>query len=182
VMRSGGELNANYLLSGTEYTRLGVGWRQYSSQAGTVLGDGRTWNVEAGTHFRVEYPNLTLRAYASNATFTNNGMSDPQIARLAPAGTDPTTFRFMPVDVRIYGLSLGAGTVVETTYTRAWRPFAEFGVTYMPGIGWGRDMHAGFAGSVAGQDVLSVVAHSISATPNTPRKTFELSVNYKWFF
>lgn len=181
AMRSGGEINANYLLSRTEYTRLGLGWQQYSTQAGTSLGSGRTWNAEAGTHFRVEYPNLTLRAYASDAAFSDKGAVDAQIARLTPAGADPATFRFMPVDSRVYGLSLGAGTVAETAYTRAWRPFAEIGVTYTPGLGWGRDMRAGAAGSVAGQDVLSVVFQSIGATANA-QKTLELGVNYKWFY
>jgi hypothetical protein len=182
AMRSGAELNLNYLPSRTEYARFGVGWQQYSSQAGTALGSGRTWNIEVGTHFRVDYPNLTLRAYASDATFTDKGTSDAQIARLVPAGTDPATFRFMPVDARVYGVSLGAGTVIDKAYTRAWRPLAEFGVTYTPGIGWGHDMRAGLAGGVAGQDVLSVQVQSISATANTPQKTFELGVNYRWFY
>jgi hypothetical protein len=182
AMRSGGGLDANYLLSRTEYARLGLGWQQYSSQAGTTLGSGRTWNAEAGTHFRSDYPNLTLRAYASDAAFNDKGASDAQIARLAPAGSDPTSFRFMPVDSRVYGVSLGAGTVIEKAYTRAWRPLAEFGVTYTPGLGWGRDMRAGFAGSIAGGDVLSVLLQSISATANTPQKTFEMGVNYRWFY
>lgn len=182
AMRSGAEANANYLLSRTEYLRAGLGWQQYSTQAGTSLGYGRSWNIEAGTHLRVEYPNLTLRTFASGAGFGDKGASDAQIARLVPDGADPSAFRFMPVSTRVYGVSLGAGTVVENTYTRAWRPFAEFGMTYTPGIGWGRDMHAGIAGSVAGQDLLSVVAQSISATPNVPRKTLELGINYKWFY
>jgi len=182
AMRSGGEINVNYLLSRTEYTRLGLGWQQYSTQAGTILGSGRTWNIEGGTHFRVEYPNLTLRAYASDATFSDKGASDAQIAKLAPADSDPATFRFMPVDARVYGVSLGAGTAVDKAYTRAWRPLAEFGVTYTRGIGWGHDTRAGFAGSVVGQDVLSVLVQNISATPNTPQNTFEVGVNYKWFY
>ncbi|MFX5522494.1 hypothetical protein ABTD78_24800, partial [Acinetobacter baumannii] len=78
--------------------------------------------------------------------------------------------------------ALGAGTVIENAYTRAWRPYAEFGLTRTSDIGWGRNLRAGVAGSVLGQDVLSVAAQSTSATPNTPQRGFELNVLYKWFY
>ncbi|MBP0600582.1 tetratricopeptide repeat protein [Herbaspirillum sp. LeCh32-8] len=180
--RYGGELNLNLLLSRTEYLRFGGGYQRYTTQAGTSLGSGRTLNLEAGTHFRVEYPNLTLRTYVSDAKFVDNGASDDQIARLVPAGNDPTGFRYMPLDSRIYGISLGAGTVVESSYTRAWRPYAEIGMTRTSDIGWGRNLRAGAAGSVIGQDVLSIAVQSTSATPNTPQRGFELSVLYKWLY
>lgn len=180
--RMGGELNLNVLLSRTEYLRLGGGYQRFTTQAGTSLGSGRTLNLEAGTHFRVEYPNLTLRTYVSDAKFVDNGASDDQIARLVPAGNDPTGFRYMPLDSRIYGIALGAGTVVENNYTRAWRPYAEIGMTRTSDIGWGRNLRAGAAGSVLGQDVLSVGVQSTSATPNTPQRGFELSVLYKWLY
>ncbi|WP_243397893.1 tetratricopeptide repeat protein [Herbaspirillum robiniae] len=180
--RSGGELNLNVQVSRTEYLRLGGGYQRYTTQAGTSLGSGRTLNIEAGTHFRVEYPNLTLRTYVSDAKFSDNGASDDQIARLVPAGNDPTNFRYMPLDSRIFGISLGAGTVVESNYTRAWRPYAEIGMTRTSDIGWGRNARAGVAGSVIGQDVLSVGVQSTSATPNTPQRGFELNVLYKWLY
>ncbi|KAF1041246.1 MAG: hypothetical protein GAK35_03442 [Herbaspirillum frisingense] len=180
--RTGGELNLNVQLSRTEYVRMGGGFQRYYTQAGTSLGSGRTVNLEAGTHFRVEYPNLTLRAYVNDARFSDYGASDDQIARLVPAGNDPTAFRYMPLDSRVWGVSLGAGTVVESNYTRAWRPFAEVGMTRTSDIGWGRNLRAGAAGSVAGQDVLSVAVQSTSATPNTPQRGFELSVLYKWLY
>jgi predicted Zn-dependent protease len=180
--RAGGELNLNVLLSRTEYLRLGGGYQRYTTQAGTSLGSGRTLNAEAGTHLRVEYPNLTLRTYVSDAKFVDRGASDDQIARLVPAGNDPTNFRYMPLDSRIYGISLGAGTVVENNYTRAWRPYAEIGLTRTSDIGWGRNLRAGAAGSVIGQDVLAIGVQSTSATPNTPQRGFELSVLYKWLY
>lgn len=180
--RSGGELSLNLQLSRTEYLRLGGGLQRYQTQIGTSLGNGRTLNAEIGTHLRVEYPNLTLRGFVTDAKYSDRGASDDQIARLVPAGTDPAGFRYMPLDTRSWGVALGAGTVVENTYTRAWRPFAEFGLTRTSDIGWGRNVRAGFAGSVVGQDVLSVDAQSTSATPNTPQRGFELNVLYKWFY
>ncbi|MFL9925599.1 tetratricopeptide repeat protein [Herbaspirillum lusitanum] len=180
--RSGGELNLNMQISRTEYLRLGGGYQRYYTQAGTALGSGRTLNVEAGTHFRVEYPNLTLRTYVSDAKFVDKGASDDQIARLAPAGSDPAGFRYMPLDSRVFGIALGAGTVAETAYTRAWRPYAEIGLTRTSDIGWGRNLRAGVAGSVIGQDVLSIGLQSTSATPNTPQRGFELGVNYRWLY
>lgn len=180
--RSGGELNLNLLLSRTEYLRLGGGLQRYSTQAGTSLGSGRTVNIEAGTHFRVEYPNLTLRTFLSDARFSDKGAFDSQIARLVPAGNDPASFRFMPLDSRVYGVAIGAGTVVEGNYSRAWRPYAEFGMTRTSDIGWGRNFRAGAAGSVIGQDVMSVSVQSTSATPNAPQRGFQLNVNYRWLY
>jgi len=180
--RSGGELNLNLQLSRTEYLRLGGGLQRYQTQSGTALGNGRTLNAEIGTHLRVEYPNLTLRGFVNDARFSDRGASDSQIARLVPAGNDPTGFRYMPLDARSWGVALGAGTVIENAYTRAWRPYAEFGLTRTSDIGWGRNLRAGVAGSVLGQDVLSVAAQSTSATPNTPQRGFELNVLYKWFY
>ncbi|MBV8625660.1 MAG: tetratricopeptide repeat protein [Herbaspirillum sp.] len=180
--RNGGELNLNLLLSRTEYLRLGGGLQQYQSQAGTSLGRGRMLNAEVGSHLRVEYPNLTLRAFVTDAKFSDYGASDDQIARLAPVGTDPTGLRYMPLDSRVWGVALGTGTVVENTYTRAWRPYAEFGMTRTSDIGWGRNLRAGLAGSVVGQDQLSIAVESTSATPNTPQRGFELNVLYKWFY
>lgn len=181
-MRRGGDLNLNYAVSHNEYLSGGVGWHQYSTQAGTTLGSGTNFNLEAGTHFRIEYPNLTLRTYVSGSNFKDKGTYDAQIARLVPPGTDPTTYRYMPVNTRVYGVSLGAGTVVDNTYSRGWRPFGEFGVTYTPDLGWGQNYRAGAQGSVIGQDVLSVQLQSISATANSPQKSFELGVNYKWLY
>lgn len=180
--RDGGELNLNVQLSRTEYLRLGGGLQRYASQAGTSLGRGRTLNAEVGTHFRVEYPNLTLRAFVNDAKFSDYGNSDSLIARLVPVGTDPAGFRYMPLDSRSWGAALGAGTVVENAYTRAWRPYAEFGMTRTSDIGWGRNLRAGIAGSVVGQDVLSIGAQSTAATPNNPQRGFELNVLYRWFY
>lgn len=181
-MRSGAELNLNYAVTHNEYLSGGIGWQQYSTQAGTRLGSGTNFNLEAGTHFRIEYPNLTLRTYVSGSNFKDRGTYDAQIARLVPLGTDPTTYRYMPVNTRVYGVSLGAGTVVDNTYTRGWRPFGEIGVTYTPDLGWGHNFRTGVQGSVIGQDVLSVQLQSISATANSPQRSFELGVNYKWFY
>ncbi|QDD67256.1 tetratricopeptide repeat protein [Herbaspirillum seropedicae] len=180
--RDGGEINLNVQLSRTEYLRLGGGLQHYASQSGTSLGRGRTLNAEVGTHFRVEYPNLTLRAFVNDAKFTDYGNSDSLIARLVPVGTDPASFRYMPLDSRSWGAALGAGTVVENAYTRAWRPYAEFGMTRTSDIGWGRNLRAGIAGSVVGQDVLSIGAQSTAATPNNPQRGFELNVLYRWFY
>lgn len=180
--RSGGELSLNLQLSRTEYLRLGGGLQRYQTQAGTALGSGRTLNAEIGTHLRVEYPNLTLRGFVNDARFSDRGASDEQIARLVPAGNDPAGLRYMPLDARSWGVALGAGTVIENAYTRAWRPYAEFGLTRTSDIGWGRNLRAGVAGSILGQDVLSIAAQSTSATPNTPQRGFELNVLYKWFY
>jgi polysaccharide biosynthesis protein PelB len=182
AMRSGLETDFTYAISRAEYARLGLGWQRYASQAGTSLGSGHNWNLELGTHLRLEYPNLTLRAFATGNRFSDNGGRDAQIAKLVPDGVDPATFRFIPAGSVTYGLGLGIGTVVENNYTRAWRPFFELGFTYNSELGTGYNVRGGIVGSVLGQDMLMLRAQRSSSTPDISSGLQEIGLNYQWFY
>ncbi len=182
AMRNGLETSVTYAMSRAEYVRLGLGWQRYATQAGTYLGSGRNWNLEAGTHLRIEYPNLTLRAYVSGGSYAESGRFDSQIARLLPAGVDPASYRYLPQDDVLFGLSLGAGTVADTRYTRGWRPFGEAGITFSRTGGTGFGLSGGMAGSLFGQDTLSLRALRTSGTPASPNGFQQIGLDYKWLY
>ena len=182
ALRSGFSSTIDYAISRSDYARAGLSAYRYASQTGTALGSGLIWNIEAGTHFRIDYPNLTLRAYATGSNFRDAGHIDAGIARLLPVAVDTATYRVLPQDDTLVGLSLGLGTVIENRYSRAWRPFAEFGTSYSRRIGSGYNARAGIAGSVLGQDVMTLRGALISGTTSAPRGTQEFNIDYQWFF
>ena len=182
ALRSGLSSTLDYAISRADYARLGVGAYRYASQTGSALGTGFTWNIEAGTHLRIEYPNLTVRAYAAGSSYRDAGHADASIATLLPAQIDPTAYRVLPQNDTLIGFSVGVGTVIENRYSRAWRPFAEIGTTYSRAIGSGYNLRAGVAGSVLGQDLMTLRGLRGSGTAASPQGTQELGVDYKWFF
>ncbi|MEB0134080.1 tetratricopeptide repeat protein [Actimicrobium sp. CCC2.4] len=182
AMRDGVESTVTYALSRAEYLRLGLAWHRYASQAGNVLGSGGNWNVEAGTHLRLEYPNITLRAFASGSAYRDRNQIDALVGNLLPAGTDLTQIRALPVNERLVGISLGLGTVIDTRYTRAWRPFAELGLTRSDVTGSGVNLRAGIAGSVLGQDLMTLRGLRSSSSAASPQGSQEIGLDYKWFF
>ncbi|EGF33372.1 hypothetical protein IMCC9480_461 [Oxalobacteraceae bacterium IMCC9480] len=182
AMRDGVESTVTYALSRAEYLRLGLAWHRYASQAGNVLGSGGNWNVEAGTHLRLEYPNITLRAFASGSAYRDRNQIDALVGNLLPAGTDLTQIRALPLNERLVGISLGLGTVIESRYTRAWRPFAELGLTRSDVTGGGDNLRAGIAGSVLGQDLMTLRGLRTSSSAASPQGSQEVGLDYKWFF
>ena len=182
AMRDGVESTVTYALSRAEYLRLGLAWHRYASQAGNVLGSGGNWNVEAGSHLRLEYPNITVRAFATGSAYRDRNQIDALVGNLLPAGTDLTQIRALPLNERLVGISLGLGTVIDTRYTRAWRPFAELGLTRSDVTGSGVNMRAGIAGSVLGQDLMTLRGLRSSSSAASPQGSQEIGLDYKWFF
>ncbi|HEY8606587.1 MAG TPA: tetratricopeptide repeat protein [Noviherbaspirillum sp.] len=182
ALRSGVTGSLGWSLSKTEFVRLGVGAHRFETQDGTPLGTGATWNAEAGTHLRIEYPNLTLRASAGGGNYSASGRSDQQILRLLPAGSDPQAYPFLPRDSTLFGLSLGIGTAVDGRYSRGWRPFADVGLTYGAESGRGLNFSGGIAGSVAGQDTLQIRLYRNAGTAASPQGFTEFGINYFWLF
>jgi len=181
-MRSGLETNVTYALTRAEYLRFGLGWQRYASQDNVTLGSGRSWNAEVGSHLRIEYPNLTLRAFVTGNSFDDDGRIDPSLARFAPSGADLAGFRVLPFGSVSYGVALGIGTVVEPRYTRALRPFFEVGVLYNRDSGRNINLSGGVAGSLLGQDVLTLRFQRNGGTPDIPRGFQEMGLNYKWLY
>ena len=182
AVRDGIDSTLIYTVSPTEYLSTTLGLRRYASQTGTALGQGRNWNLEAGTHLRIEYPNLTLRAYASGTSFSDRGAVDATLIPLIPVAANPASFRILPQSDRVVGISLAAGTVVESRYSRGLRPYAEIGLTHSTVIGNGFNLRGGVVGSVIGQDMLRVRGALVSGTSASPQGNREIGIDYRWYF
>jgi hypothetical protein len=130
----------------------------------------------------LEYPDVVVRGLISDGTYTSSGVSDAQIARFVPVGTNPVNFVFVPVSSMMTGLSLGIGTTVEQGYVRSWRPYGEFGLNHDSVSGSGYDISGGLAGSVFGGDVLRLHMQIISSSQLVRQGSRELGMRYQWFY
>jgi predicted Zn-dependent protease len=180
--RSGAQVNLTQQFTRTEYTRLTLGWQRYASLAGTALGHGTNYTLEAGSSLRTDYPNLVFRAYASGISTSSNGRSDAQIGRHLPPGAAPGSIPFVPDGDTIFGVSVGIGNCIDGTYSRAFRPFAELGMTSSRQAGTGFNGMIGAVGSVFGNDMLRVRVQRISGTTFNPSGFRQIGVDYKWYF
>ena len=180
--RSGAQATVNYQITRREYARATLGWQQYASQSGTTLGHGTNWIAEVGSNLRMDYPNLSVRAYASGISTASNGRFDAQIARYVPAGANPAAFPFVPGGDTVYGASVGVGTAVDGNYSRAIRPFIEVGITSSRVVGAGFNGVAGVQGSVFGNDILRLRLQHISGTAANPSGFKQIGVDYKWYY
>jgi hypothetical protein len=180
--RSGAQATLTQQLTRTEYARLTLGWQRYASLAGTALGHGTNYTLEAGSSLRTDYPNLVFRAYASGISTSSNGRSDAQIGRHLPPGATPGSIPFVPDGDTIFGVSVGIGNSIDGTYSRAFRPFAELGMTSSRAAGTGFNGMIGAAGSVFGNDMLRIRVQRISGTTFNPSGFRQIGVDYKWHF
>jgi hypothetical protein len=119
---------------------------------------------------------------ASGSAYRDRNQIDTLVGNLLPAGTDLTQIRALPVNERLVGISLGLGTVIETRYTRAWRPFTELGLTYSDVAGRGYNLRGGIAGSVLGQDLMTLRGLRSSGNAASPQGSQEIGLDYQWFF
>ncbi|MDP9109738.1 MAG: tetratricopeptide repeat protein, partial [Pseudomonadota bacterium] len=182
ALRDGGEVGMTYQISRNEYARGGLGWRRYLAQGGLGFGSGSNWNLEVGSHLRIDYPNLTLRAYAAGSRYHDLGRIDGATAALLPPELLASGARVLPQNDRLLGLAVGVGTVTENRYSRAWRPFAELGLTRSQVAGNGYNLRAGIAGSVFGQDLMTLRGLHVSGTAAAPQGSQEIGLDYQWFF
>nr|WP_267874830.1 tetratricopeptide repeat protein [Telluria antibiotica] len=180
--RTGAQVNLTQQFARTEYARLTVGWQRYASLAGTALGHGTNYTLEAGSSLRTDYPNILIRAYASGISTSSNGRTDAQIGRYLPPGAAPGSIPIVPDGDTVFGVSLGIGNSIDGTYSRAFRPFAELGVTSSRMAGTGFNGMIGAVGSVFGSDMLRVRVQRISGTTFNPSGFRQIGVDYKWYF
>ena len=146
-------------------SRLSIGYLRddFSTQTGTAIGHGKTWQIEATHALRSEARSLEASAFWSDHRFSrceNRNIFDARLNRLLPAGIESATDLgadfFLPEDFRFYGIRLSTDTRFERDYTRTWRPFATIARTWHSQLGPGYDLAAGIAGSVFGGDHLSL--------------------------
>ncbi|MBU65881.1 MAG: hypothetical protein CL858_10565 [Cupriavidus sp.] len=183
-MKDVAELGATWRLGLREFVSGRVQYSKFYGQDRTALGHGMVYDVEAGYRIRTQYPDYTVRVVGTRAIYSaNGGTLSPTMQRLLPADDDEATPAFyMPQSFTQAGVLFGFGTDLIDDYTRKWRPFMEAGALYDSRAGHNFRGQLGVAGSVFGNDHLSlyVLHETASRTGGTPLT--EVGLRYRWLY
>jgi predicted Zn-dependent protease len=188
-----------YRLGKREYLRIAPHASRYYSQFGDDLGSGNFLDMEFGYRIRTEYPDWRLRAYMTRQLFdVGSGMSGESVAKLSETAQtaiadalannsiDPVHY-FVPQSSTSWGGCWGmgenlAGQNLQTTYTRAWRPFFDLCVNHNTFSGSGMSGSLGIAGSVNGEDHVFIELRSSDGSQPGNLSTNALAVRYRRYF
>jgi len=163
---------ANYNLGRREYLRAGSRYAHYFTPWGDALGTGRIFDAEFGYRLRTDYPDWRLRTFLTHQSFSREvGVS----GLVVPEGSTSI------------GLCLNMGENVsgqnmQTTYSRAWRPFFDACLDHNAVTGNGLRGVVGMAGSLNGEDHLLIRLEHAGATQPGASPTQSLVVRYRHYF
>lgn len=192
---SGLHASLNYTLGKREYFRIAPRVTRYYTQWGDYLGSGRILDLEAGYRIRTEYPDWRVRTFATYQRASQAGeVGDGFQATLAPdiraaissRAFDPVAF-FIPEGNTTWGACLGmgenlAGQNLQTVYSRAWRPFLDLCLSHNTGGSEGYTGALGVAGSLTGEDHLSVQLQNSEGYVSGGGSTRSLAIRYRNYF
>jgi tetratricopeptide (TPR) repeat protein len=188
-----------YALGKREYLRIAPRASRYYSQFGDDMGSGNFLDMEFGYRIRTEYPDWRVRGYLTRQLFSvGNGMSAESFTRLplvaqtavldafANGSIDPVHY-FVPESRTNWGGCWGmgenlAGQNLQTTYTRAWRPFFDLCANHNTVSGTGASGSVGLAGSITGEDHVYIELRSSDGTQTGNLSTNALVVRYRRYF
>lgn len=176
------DASLEYDFSKREYLRL-QGWHAgYRTQHGQDLGAGRGLDYELGYRLRTEYPDLGLRYSGTVQHYAAAERADAASARFTADGSIPPGSFFLPQSFKLQGLNFGIGNALREGYTRALRPYADFGRSYNSLSGNGYNWLLGAAGSVLGTDRLSLYLSRSRGGGGTNIEVREFGLRYQYFF
>jgi hypothetical protein len=188
-----------YTLGKREYLRIAPRTSRYFSQFGDDMGSGNFLDMEFGYRIRTEYPDWRMRGYLTRQLFSvGDGISSESFARLplvaqtavlnafANNSIDQVHY-FVPESSTSWGGCWGmgenlAGQNLQTTYTRAWRPFFNLCANHNTIGGSGASGSVGVAGSIAGEDHVFIELRSSDGTQTGNSSSNALVVRYRRYF
>ncbi len=188
-------LGFGYVISKREYLRYGTRLARFYTQYGDYLGSGQSHDLEAGYRIRTEYPDFRVRVFASQQSYTYDGQVGAQtLSHLSPetinaintGNLDPVKY-FLPQGSSTWGACLGmgenlAGQSVQEVYTRAFRPFFDACLSNNSLNGAGYSGMIGLAGTVTGEDHLSLRMEQSSGGSGSGALTKILALRYRHYF
>lgn len=185
----------NYTLGKREYLRIAPRVTRYYTQYGDYLGSGRILDLEAGYRIRTEYPDWRVRTFATYQRASHDGGMGTSFRERLPAdlrtaidsGALVPVAYFIPEGSTIWGACLGmgenvAGQNLQTIYSRAWRPFFDICLSHNTAGSEGYTGILGIAGSLTGEDHLSVQLQSSEGYVSGGGMTRSLAIRYRHYF
>lgn len=168
--------SVNYRLGKREYVRVAPRLAQYYTQDNDYLGTGHILDLEAGYRIRTEYPDWLVRVFSTHQHFINGGSVSADTAAL-----------YIPASGSTAGMCLGmgenlAGQNLRTGYSRAWRPFLDVCVNRNTAGDEGYTGLLGVAGSLTGEDHLSVLLQNSGGYVAGSTVTKSLAIRYRYYF
>jgi polysaccharide biosynthesis protein PelB len=142
--------------------------------------------VEYGHRLRIDYPDITIKTNMSSSQYRQqtsaaNSTIVPQLAPGGASNLDPVK-SFIPQGSNEFGINLSVGQSVRSTYSRAFRPFAEFGLRQNSVSGGGYNAAIGLTTSVFGADFFSMYLSGASKTPGVSKGKTEIGISYQYLF
>lgn len=176
-------LGVTYRLGLREFVGARVEYSSFRGQDRSALGHGMVYDVEAGYRIRTAYPDYTVRIVGTHASYSANGGSlTPRMASLVPAEDAATPGFYMPQGFTQAGVLFGFGTELIDEYTRKWRPFGEVGLLHDTRARQNFRVQGGVAGSVFGNDHLSLYVSHETAARNGGVPLTEVGLRYRWLY
>jgi polysaccharide biosynthesis protein PelB len=178
--------NAIYNPTTRDYFSATIGVTQFQDQDKISLAKGSAYTLEYGHRLRIDYPDITLKTTLSSSQYRQqaSAANSTIVPLLAPGGAnnpDPVK-SFIPQGSNEFGINLSVGQSVRSNYSRAFRPFAEFGLRQNSVSGGGYNAGIGLTTSVFGADFLSIYLSGASKTPGVTKGKSEIGISYQYFF
>lgn len=174
----------NYTLGKREYLRIAPRVTRYYTQDGDYLGSGRILDLEAGYRIRTEYPDWRVRTFATHQRASHAERVEARFKDVVL--TDAAAF-YLPGESATFGacVSMGenlAGQNLQTVYSRAWRPFVDFCLSHNTAGSEGYTGILGMAGSLTGEDHLSVQLQNSEGYVSGGGMTRSLAIRYRHYY
>lgn len=188
------QLGVSYAVDQRTSLRWSSRLSSYRTQAGATLGMGRAHNVEASYRLRSAYPDLRVRLYGTQQDYSYDADIAERVRELSPqvrtaaaqGGLDPHSY-FLTRGSTTWGACLGmgesrAGLSLQETYSRAFKPFADACATSNSLNAGGYTGVLGIAGSLTGEDHLSLRLEQSSGGSGSGAMTRVWALRYRHYF
>lgn len=193
--RDSAAMTVSYGLARREYFNVTPRVSRYYSQFGDHLGDGRSFDAELGYRLRIEYPDWRFRGFASTQHYDRaDGIGSRALSALSAsaraavaAGTADATAYYLPVGSTTVGACFGmgenlGGQNLREVYSRGWRHFYDACATHNSVNAGGYTGMVGLAGSVGGEDHLTVALEQARGGAGSGALTRNLWLRYRFYF
>ncbi len=173
----------SYQVSKWDNTFLQFDYPRFYSQDRKFLGQGVAIEGAWSHHFRLAYPDFSLRVSGSLQQYSRQSQVSGKLPSLFPSS--PSTIpvsHVLPEEFRQIEIGGAVGESVLFTYGQTIRPFFFGGVNVNAETGVGGNISGGVNGSLFGQDRLSVFGRYLRGGFGQNATVTEWGMHYQFWF